>query len=157
MPHAARPGERAAAGAAPRCSCRSCAPASGMVDAALRLIPQAEVGFVGPGPQRGDVPAACPTWPSCPTASTAGPCSSSTRCWPPAARSSYTCRLLSTRGAPQPITVVCVLAAPEGLSGCQGPGIDLRVVTAAIDSHLNEQAYIVPGLGDAGDRQFGLW
>ena len=54
------------------------------------------------------------------------------------------------------MTVVCVLAAPEGLKRMEATGLDLHVVTAAIDSHLNEHAYIVPGLGDAGDRLFGL-
>ena len=52
---------------------------------------------------------------------------------------------------------MCVLAAPEGIARAEASGIDMRIVTASIDSHLNEQAYIVPGLGDAGDRQFGLW
>ena len=69
----------------------------------------------------------------------------------------YTCRLLVDRGAPQPIVVVCVLAAPEGLERIERSGIETRVITAAVDSHLNDKAYIVPGLGDAGDRQFGLW
>ena len=69
----------------------------------------------------------------------------------------FTCRLLAERGAPQPINVVCVLAAPEGLDRIAQSGIDVVITTAAIDSHLNELAYIVPGLGDAGDRQFGLW
>jgi len=63
--------------------------------------------------------------------------------------------LLRRRGAEGPIEVVCVLAAPEGIerlgSGC-GP---LRLVVGAIDDHLNENAFIVPGLGDAGDRLFG--
>lgn len=65
------------------------------------------------------------------------------------------CRLLLERGAPQPITVVCVLAAPEGIEHMRQTGIGMHIVTAAIDSHLNEHAFIVPGLGDAGDRQFG--
>ena len=69
----------------------------------------------------------------------------------------YTAELLVARGAPEPLTVVCVLAAPEGLERAEASGIDMRIVTASIDSHLNELAYIVPGLGDAGDRQFGLW
>jgi uracil phosphoribosyltransferase len=38
----------------------------------------------------------------------------------------------------------------------EAAGFDLHIVTAAIDDHLNEHAYIVPGLGDAGDRLFGL-
>jgi len=50
-----------------------------------------------------------------------------------------------------------VLAAPEGLDRIARSGFDVRITTAAVDSHLNELAYIVPGLGDAGDRQFGLW
>jgi uracil phosphoribosyltransferase len=48
-----------------------------------------------------------------------------------------------------------VLAAPEGLERLSRSGLDLEVWTAAIDERLNEQAYIVPGLGDAGDRLFG--
>jgi uracil phosphoribosyltransferase len=62
--------------------------------------------------------------------------------------------LLSSRGASD-ITVVCALAAPEGLWRLEQSGLPLRVVTASIDDGLNENAYIVPGLGDAGDRQFG--
>ncbi len=67
----------------------------------------------------------------------------------------YTVQLLLERGAPTPITVVCVLAAPEGIEHLRSEGLDLRIVTAAVDDHLNEHAFIVPGLGDAGDRQFG--
>jgi uracil phosphoribosyltransferase len=48
-----------------------------------------------------------------------------------------------------------VLAAPEGLERIEKSGLVDVVVTAAIDSHLNQQAFIVPGLGDAGDRLFG--
>jgi uracil phosphoribosyltransferase len=50
---------------------------------------------------------------------------------------------------------VCVLAAPEGLTHIEASGLVARVVTAAVDSHLDERAFIVPGLGDAGDRLFG--
>jgi uracil phosphoribosyltransferase len=64
------------------------------------------------------------------------------------------CRSLADRGATD-ITVVCVLATPEGLAHVEASGLPVRVVTASIDQGLNEQAYIVPGLGDAGDRQFG--
>ncbi len=65
------------------------------------------------------------------------------------------CRILVERGASGPILVACVLAAPEGIEYLRSTGMDLHVVTASIDSHLNERAFIVPGLGDAGDRQFG--
>jgi uracil phosphoribosyltransferase len=67
----------------------------------------------------------------------------------------HTCRLLLERGAPEPITVVCALAAPEGIAALDAAGLSIRLITAAIDDHLNEHAFIVPGLGDAGDRQFG--
>jgi uracil phosphoribosyltransferase len=67
----------------------------------------------------------------------------------------HTVRLLLERGAPEPITVVCALAAPEGIGALDEAGLSIRLVTAAIDDHLNEHAFIVPGLGDAGDRQFG--
>jgi uracil phosphoribosyltransferase len=67
----------------------------------------------------------------------------------------HTIALLTERNAPTPITVVCALAAPEGIQRLRDEGLDLHIVTAAIDDHLNEHAFIVPGLGDAGDRQFG--
>jgi uracil phosphoribosyltransferase len=62
--------------------------------------------------------------------------------------------LLASRGATD-ITVICALAAPEGLQRLADEGPPMRVFTASIDEGLNENAYIVPGLGDAGDRQFG--
>ncbi len=67
----------------------------------------------------------------------------------------HTCQLLLEHGAQGPIVVVCALAAPEGLLALDDCGIDLIIYTAAIDERLNEHAFIVPGLGDAGDRQFG--
>jgi uracil phosphoribosyltransferase len=48
-----------------------------------------------------------------------------------------------------------VLAAPEGIDRLAHSGLPLRLVTAAVDDRLNDKMFIVPGLGDAGDRQFG--
>jgi uracil phosphoribosyltransferase len=62
--------------------------------------------------------------------------------------------LLESRGA-KSITFVCVIAAPEGIATLQQAHPDIRIVTASIDDHLNDHGYIVPGLGDAGDRMFG--
>ncbi|MCJ2034699.1 uracil phosphoribosyltransferase [Methylobacterium sp. J-068] len=62
--------------------------------------------------------------------------------------------LLKSRGA-QDLRFVCLLAAPEGLARLQAAHPDVPVWTAAIDSHLNDHGYIVPGLGDAGDRMYG--
>ena len=56
---------------------------------------------------------------------------------------------------PKSIRFVCLLAAPEGLAHFQRSHPDVPVYTAAIDRQLNEHGYIVPGLGDAGDRIFG--
>jgi uracil phosphoribosyltransferase len=53
------------------------------------------------------------------------------------------------------IKFVGILAAPEGIARLQAAHPDVPVYIAAIDDHLNEHGYIVPGLGDAGDRQFG--
>ena len=53
------------------------------------------------------------------------------------------------------IRFVCLLAAPAGIAALATAHPDIRVFTAAIDSHLNDHGYIVPGLGDAGDRMYG--
>lgn len=53
------------------------------------------------------------------------------------------------------IRFMCLLAAPEGVARMKEAHPDVPIVTAALDSHLNELGYIVPGLGDAGDRMFG--
>ncbi len=67
----------------------------------------------------------------------------------------HTCQLLVEHGATGQIIVVCALAAPEGIAALREANLDLVVYTASIDERLNEHAFIVPGLGDAGDRQFG--
>lgn len=128
----------------------------GMVTAALRLLPDAEVGFVGvsrneetfmPSEYLAKLPDSLEHRPVIvldPMLATGGSLA-------------HTFSLLTARQAPTPITVVCVLAAPEGLARVESTGVDCRVFTASVDAHLNDRAYIVPGLGDAGDRQFGLW
>ncbi len=62
--------------------------------------------------------------------------------------------LLTERGATD-VTAICVLAAPEGIAHLGESGLPVRVVTASVNERLNDSAYIRPGLGDAGDRQFG--
>ncbi len=63
-------------------------------------------------------------------------------------------RLLKLAGTPN-VKFIGLIAAPEGVAALQDAHPDVPVYLAAIDSHLNELGYIVPGLGDAGDRQFG--
>jgi uracil phosphoribosyltransferase len=53
------------------------------------------------------------------------------------------------------VKMVCLLAAPEGIKAFQDAHPDVHIYTAAVDDHLNEHGYIVPGLGDAGDRLYG--
>lgn len=63
-------------------------------------------------------------------------------------------KLIKQRG-PKTIKFLCVIAAPEGLEALTEAHPDVQVYCAALDSHLDEHKYIVPGLGDAGDRIFG--
>jgi uracil phosphoribosyltransferase len=68
-------------------------------------------------------------------------------------------RFLADRGADH-ITAICLLTAPEGCDrlerGLDGLDVPVAVVTAGMDERLNEKGYIVPGLGDAGDRLYGV-
>lgn len=125
----------------------------GMVDQAHALIPEARVGFVGvarderthqPMPYLESLPADLRTQPVMvldPMLATGG-------------SMAYTIELLIARGAVD-ITVVCVVCAPQGVAALEKAAPQARLFTAAIDDGLNSVAYIVPGLGDAGDRQFG--
>jgi uracil phosphoribosyltransferase len=61
---------------------------------------------------------------------------------------------LKQRGA-RNIKLMCLIAAPEGIKALQAAHPDVDIFTAAVDERLNEHAYIVPGLGDAGDRLYG--
>jgi uracil phosphoribosyltransferase len=64
------------------------------------------------------------------------------------------CAMVQARGS-GPITALCLIAAPEGVERVHATAPDARVFTAALDPGLDERAFIVPGLGDAGDRLYG--
>lgn len=125
----------------------------GMVDQAHALIPEARVGFVGvardektaqPTPYLESLPddlSSRPVMVLDPMLATGG-------------SMAYTLGLLKARRAVD-ITAVCVVCAPEGIAALERVVPDLKLVTASIDQGLNDVAYILPGLGDAGDRQFG--
>ena len=66
----------------------------------------------------------------------------------------YAIQKLKEKGA-KDVRLVCLLAAPEGVKRVSEQHPDVPIYTAAVDSHLNDHGYIVPGLGDAGDRMFG--
>lgn len=62
--------------------------------------------------------------------------------------------MLKNKGC-KSLKLMCLVAAPEGVAKVQADHPDVDIYTAALDDHLNEHAYIIPGLGDAGDRLFG--
>ncbi|GAB3475497.1 uracil phosphoribosyltransferase [Amycolatopsis cihanbeyliensis] len=125
----------------------------GMADEAQKLVPDARMGFVGlardeetlqPTPYMVSLPdslADQPVFVLDPMLATGG-------------SMEYTIRLLTERGATD-VTAICTLAAPEGVEQLRGSGLPVRVVTASVDERLNDSGFIVPGLGDAGDRQYG--
>jgi uracil phosphoribosyltransferase len=125
----------------------------GMADQAHKLIPDAQMGFVGlardevtlqPTPYMESLPedlSSCPVFVLDPMLATGG-------------SMAHTIRLLTGRGATD-VTAVCALAAPEGIRHLAESGLPVRLVTASVDERLNDSGYIVPGLGDAGDRQYG--
>ncbi|MGI9003638.1 MAG: uracil phosphoribosyltransferase [Pseudonocardia sp.] len=126
----------------------------GMVDAAQMLLPEANTGFVGlvrderthePVPYLESLPRTLdgrPVFVLDPMLATGG-------------SMAHTIRLVTERGASE-VTAICVLAAPEGIDHLRDSGLPVRVVTAGVDERLDGSAFIVPGLGDAGDRQFGM-
>ena len=63
-------------------------------------------------------------------------------------------RFLKNRGADD-ITLACLIAAPEGVQAVIREHPEIKIITASLDEKLNENGYIIPGLGDAGDRTFG--
>ncbi|MBP2322741.1 uracil phosphoribosyltransferase [Kibdelosporangium banguiense] len=125
----------------------------GMADQAHKLIPDAQMGFVGmsrdeetllPTPYMESLPdtlAGRPVFVLDPMLATGG-------------SMKHTIELLTARGATD-VTALCVLAAPEGIQALAESGLPVRLVTASIDERLNDSGFIVPGLGDAGDRQYG--
>jgi uracil phosphoribosyltransferase len=125
----------------------------GMADQAHKLIPDAQMGFVGlardeetlqPTPYMESLPeslAGRPVFVLDPMLATGG-------------SMAYTIRLLTDRGATD-VTAICALAAPEGIKHLEESGLPVRLVTASVDERLNDSGFIVPGLGDAGDRQYG--
>jgi uracil phosphoribosyltransferase len=68
---------------------------------------------------------------------------------------SAACAAVKEAGRPESIRFVCVVAAPEGIAKMQADHPDIPIFTAAVDRQLNDHGYILPGLGDFGDRLFG--
>lgn len=130
----------------------------GMLDGMMRLVPTAEVGFLGM--VRNEETLEASTYAERLPADLSG-----RQCYvlDPMLATGGTLaaalKFLTDRGADH-ITAICLLVAPEGIANLEAGVADLTipitVVTAALDERLNEKGYIVPGLGDAGDRLYGL-
>ncbi len=129
----------------------------GMLDGMQRLIPTAEVGFLGM--VRDETTLAATTY-----ANRIPEQLSGRQCYvlDPMLATGGTLvaaiRLLLDRGADD-VTAVCLLAAPEGVAHVEaelGSSAPVFLVTAGLDEKLNDRGYIVPGLGDAGDRLYGV-
>jgi uracil phosphoribosyltransferase len=125
----------------------------GMVDQALALLPQARVGFVGVARDE-ETHQAHGYLESLPDDLTDQPVLILDPMLATGGSMTHTVGLLQRRGAVD-ITALCVVVAPEGVAELEKAAPDARLFTVAVDDRLNEIAYIVPGLGDAGDRQFG--
>jgi uracil phosphoribosyltransferase len=130
----------------------------GMLDGMMRLLPTAEVGFLGMVRNEETLEAAT-------YAERLPEDLSGRQCYvlDPMLATGGTLaaaiRFLTDRGADD-IICICLLVAPEGLvnleAGLEGLDVPVTIVTAAQDERLNEKGYIVPGLGDAGDRLYGV-
>ena len=126
---------------------------NGLLDGILELIPAARVGFVG---LYRDPETLQPVQYYCklPDALNERICIVVDPMLATGNSSAAAIDLLKAQGAKN-IRFLCLLAAPEGVARMKEAHPDVPIVTASLDSHLNDHGYIVPGLGDAGDRMFG--
>lgn len=125
----------------------------GMLDGILGLIPTARVGFVG---MYRDEKTKQPVsyYNRLPPQTRDGLCIIIDPMLATGGSTAATIDALKQAGA-RTIVVVCIVTCPEGLQTVQEAHPDVMVYTASVDDHLNEKKYIVPGLGDAGDRLYG--
>jgi uracil phosphoribosyltransferase len=125
----------------------------GMAEAAFNLLPESQMGFVGLArDEHTHEPHAYMA--SLPDSLTGRPVIVLDPMLATGGSLLHCLQLLAQRGADD-LTVICALAAPEGIRRIESSGLPVRIFTASVDDKLNDNAYIVPGLGDAGDRQFG--
>jgi uracil phosphoribosyltransferase len=130
----------------------------GMLEGMMRLLPTAEVGFLGM--MRNEETLEASTYAErLPDDLSGRQCYVLDPMLATGGTLAAAIRFLTDRGADD-ITAICLLAAPEGCERLEkelaGLDVPVTVVTAAMDEKLNDKGYIVPGLGDAGDRLYGL-
>jgi uracil phosphoribosyltransferase len=130
----------------------------GMLEGMQRLLPTAEVGFLGM--IRDESTLAASTYAErLPTDLAGRQCYLLDPMLATGGTLAAAIAFLADRGADH-ITAICLLAAPEGVQRVENDlgnlGVPLSLVTAGLDERLNDKGYIVPGLGDAGDRLYGI-
>jgi uracil phosphoribosyltransferase len=125
----------------------------GMAEAAFNLLPESQMGFVGLARDEA-THEAVPYMASLPADLAGRPVIVLDPMLATGGSLLHCLELLAARGADD-LTVICALVAPEGVAKLEASGLPVRLFTASVDERLNDNAYIVPGLGDAGDRQFG--
>lgn len=125
----------------------------GMVDPALSMIPDAQVGFIGMA-RNEETHEPVPYLEALPEDLTGRTVFVVDPMLATGGSLLHALRLLADRGATD-ITAICMVSAQPGVDALADSDLPVRLVTAAIDPSLNEDAYIVPGLGDAGDRLYG--
>lgn len=124
----------------------------GMVDPLLELIPEAEVWHLGIYRDE-ETLKPCEYYSRLPGAASLDLALVADPMLATGGSSVHACELLSRAGVPR-IKLVALIAAPEGIARMQAAFPEVPIHVGAIDERLNERGYIVPGLGDAGDRQF---
>ncbi len=125
----------------------------GMLEGILELVPTARVGFIGLYRDE-ETKQPVSYYDRLPPQTKNGTCIIIDPMLATGGSTNAAIELLKKNGA-RDIVVVCIVTCPEGLDRVEKAHPDVPVYTAAIDDHLNEDKYIVPGLGDAGDRLFG--
>jgi uracil phosphoribosyltransferase len=125
----------------------------GMLEGILELVPTARVGFVGLYRDE-ETKQPVSYYQRLPTQTKGGTCIIIDPMLATGGSTVAAIDLLKENGAGE-IVVVCIVTCPEGLQLVEESHPDVPVYTAAIDDHLNDHKYIIPGLGDAGDRLFG--
>ena len=125
----------------------------GMLEGILDLVPTARVGFVGMYREAGTKKPVS-YYHKLPKETDGGTCIVIDPMLATGGSTAATIDFLKEQGAAT-IVVICIVTCPEGIALVETEHPDVKIYTASVDDHLDDRKYIVPGLGDAGDRLFG--
>lgn len=125
----------------------------GMLDGILELVPTARVGFVGMY-RDATTKEAVSYYHRLPRETRGGTCIVIDPMIATGGSTAATIDILKEEGAGS-VVVICIVTCPEGMAAVEAEHPDVKIFTAAVDDQLDDRKYIIPGLGDAGDRLFG--